>query len=192
MKKIVNKLLVIISLFLVMGCMSSADQKAGSAPKSDWGEVLLQKVPLLGHRNWILIVDKAYPAPTGANILVLDSKKQMPEVLDYVVQLLDKQHHVKPIFYFDKEFDYLDDRLAPGLKEYKESLTKLLPHIEKRSLLHEDVFGKIDKAADLFQIIVVKTESLIPYSSVFIELDCKYWDANREKILRERMTKSTE
>ncbi|WP_181390469.1 RbsD/FucU domain-containing protein [Sphingobacterium athyrii] len=192
MKKMVNTLFAIISLFLVMGCMSSADQKERSEQKSGWEEVLSQKMPLLGHRNWILIVDKAYPAPAGANILVLNSEKQMSEVLDRILQLLSLQKHVRPVFYLDKEIDYLDDALAPGLKEYKTSLTKLLPHIKKQSLLHEDVFGKMDKAADLFQVIVVKTESLIPYSSVFIELDCKYWDADREKILRERMLKSKE
>ncbi|WP_286857738.1 MULTISPECIES: RbsD/FucU domain-containing protein [Sphingobacterium] len=192
MKKMVNTLFAIISLFLVMGCMSSADQKERSEQKSGWEEVLSQKMPLLGHRNWILIVDKAYPAPAGANILVLNSEKQMSEVLERILQLLSLQKHVRPVFYLDKEIDYLDDALALGLKEYKTSLTKLLPHIKKQSLLHEDVFGKMDKAADLFQVIVVKTESLIPYSSVFIELDCKYWDADREKILRERMLKSKE
>lgn len=175
-----------------MGCLSSADQKERSEQKSGWEEVLSQKMPLLGHRNWILIVDKAYPAPAGANILVLNSEKQISEVLDRILQLLNLQKHVRPVFYLDKEIDYLDDALAPRLKEYKTSLTKLLPHIKKRSLLHEDVFGKMDKAANLFQVIVVKTESLIPYSSVFIELDCKYWDADREKILRERMLKSKE
>ncbi|QIH32658.1 RbsD/FucU domain-containing protein [Sphingobacterium sp. DR205] len=192
MKKMVNTLFAIICLFLVMGCLSSADQKERSEQKSGWEEVLSQKMPLLGHRNWILIVDKAYPAPAGANILVLNSEKQMSEVLDRILQQLSLQKHVRPVFYLDKEIEYLDDALAPGLKEYKTSLTKLLPHIKKQSLLHEDVFGKMDKAADLFQVIVVKTESLIPYSSVFIELDCKYWDADREKILRERMLKSKE
>jgi hypothetical protein len=35
--------------------------------------------------------------------------------------------------------------------------------------------------------VVLKTEATIPYSSVFIQLDCGYWDANKEKKLREKM-----
>jgi hypothetical protein len=30
----------------------------------------------------------------------------------------------------------------------------------------------------------------IPYTSVFIRLDCKYWSADQEKRLREKMAKS--
>ena len=32
-----------------------------------------------------------------------------------------------------------------------------------------------------------KTESTVSYSFLFIELDCKYWDVDRERILRQRI-----
>ena len=32
-----------------------------------------------------------------------------------------------------------------------------------------------------------KTNEVIPYSSVFIELDCKYWSPEKEKTLRHAM-----
>jgi hypothetical protein len=45
----------------------------------------------------------------------------------------------------------------------------------------------MDKAAKLFSITVLKTEEVIPYSSVFLELDCSYWGAEKEKKLRDLM-----
>jgi len=48
---------------------------------------------------------------------------------------------------------------------------------------------KIAKASELFRIVVLKTEQVIPYSSVFLQLDCKYWPAENEKQLRESMRK---
>jgi len=36
-------------------------------------------------------------------------------------------------------------------------------------------------------VLVLKTTMTIPYSSVFIRLDCKYWSADAEKRLRARM-----
>jgi hypothetical protein len=35
--------------------------------------------------------------------------------------------------------------------------------------------------------VVLKTEETIPYTSVFIELGCKYWNGENEKELRKRM-----
>jgi hypothetical protein len=34
---------------------------------------------------------------------------------------------------------------------------------------------------------VIKTPSLLPYSSVFINLDCGYWSAEAEERLRRRI-----
>ena len=57
---------------------------------------------------------------------------------------------------------------------YKKELSKTLNGIEPQTLLHDSVFVKIDKAS-------------IPYSSVFLQLDCKYWSAEQERALREVM-----
>jgi hypothetical protein len=55
--------------------------------------------------------------------------------------------------------------------------------------MHDSVFVKIDQASRLFKVIILKTEETIPYSSVFIQLDCKYWSDENEKALRELMRK---
>ena len=45
----------------------------------------------------------------------------------------------------------------------------------------------IDEAGKTFQVLVFKTNMTIPYTSVFIRLDCKYWTDEQEKRLREKM-----
>jgi hypothetical protein len=42
----------------------------------------------------------------------------------------------------------------------------------------------LDRAAGLFRVLIVKTNMTIPYTSVFLELDCAYWNADAEKRLR--------
>jgi hypothetical protein len=54
-------------------------------------------------------------------------------------------------------------------------------------ILHDSVFVKIDAASKLFSVVVLKTEETIPYSSIFLELGCKYWNAEQEKALRTLM-----
>ncbi|MGJ1516700.1 RbsD/FucU domain-containing protein [Sphingobacterium siyangense] len=187
MKKWINNLLLFMMFAVMVACESSPRHLGDPPLKPDWKDLFSQQLPLLGHRNWILIVDKAYPAPATKNMLIINTGRKMPEVLDTALRLLDKQTHIRPVFYQDKELGYLDETIAPGLKAYQESLKKLLPNIKLTPLMHEEVFAKMDKAAQLFGVVVLKTESTLPYSSLFIELDCKYWDADRERILRQRL-----
>jgi hypothetical protein len=38
-----------------------------------------------------------------------------------------------------------------------------------------------------FHVLVLKTRMTIPYTSVFIRLDCRYWSGDAEQRLRARM-----
>ena len=50
-----------------------------------------------------------------------------------------------------------------------------------RVLPHEEIIAKLDRAGELFRVLIVKTNMRIPYTSVFFELDCGYWNAQAEK-----------
>jgi hypothetical protein len=45
----------------------------------------------------------------------------------------------------------------------------------------------LDKAAETFRVLVLKTDLALPYTSVFLELDCGYWSPGAERRLREAM-----
>jgi hypothetical protein len=49
------------------------------------------------------------------------------------------------------------------------------------------MLSQIDEAGKQYRVLVLKTTMTIPYSSVFIRLDCKYWGAEDEKRLRAKM-----
>lgn len=59
--------------------------------------------------------------------------------------------------------------------------------LQPQSILHDSVFTKLDEASKLCTIVVLKTNETIPYTSVFLQLDCSYWNAEKEKQLREKM-----
>jgi hypothetical protein len=54
-----------------------------------------------------------------------------------------------------------------------------------KRLAHEQIIDKLDHSAQTFRILIIKTEFTIPYTSVFFELDCGYWNAEAERNLRE-------
>ena len=155
----------------------------------EWRSEFQRSLPLLGHRNWILVVDKAYPWQSGNGITTLYTGQSLIKTLEEVVTALKASTHAKPLFYTDKEMEFITEDMAKGSDAYREQLKKVLEGQETQAILHDDVFPKIDAAAKLFNILVLKTDETIAYSSVFIELDCSYWGAEKEKALREKMKK---
>lgn len=152
-----------------------------------WTQEFEHVLPLLGHRNWILVVDKAYPYQSAPGITYLNTKAPLPDVLARVITDLQASKHVKPIFYTDQELGFLSEDLVPGIDAFRAELKKILAENDVQTLLHDSVFKKLDEASKLFNVVVLKTECTIPYSSVFIQLDCAYWSAEKEKSLRDKM-----
>ena len=136
-----------------------------------WERELQEVLPLYGHRNWILIVDMAYPLQSKPAIHTIYTGEDQLTVVKAVLKAVGKAPHVYPDVFLDKEADYITDTEAPGMDAYKQSLGKLLKglHIEKK--LHEDLIAEIDEAAKTFNILVLKTNLTIPYTSVFLRLN---------------------
>lgn len=154
-----------------------------------WKDILTENLPLFGHRNWILVVDKAYPDQSAPGIMTISTGEKMGVVLENMVGILKKAQHVKPVFYMDKELDYITESMAPGVDAYRTECKRILAGANVQRLLHDQVFPKLDEASKLFKVLVFKTESQLAYSSVFIQLECGYWTSEQERTLREAMKK---
>ena len=179
---------VIGLIFMVSACEQRADSTSAQVTDSqpDWKQLLDQQLPLLGHRNWILVVDKAFPLQTSNGMTYVNSGVGLPEVLTRVLDAVDKAPHVAPILYRDAEMALLDEQLVPGVDQFKQQIDSILGNRSVQQLSHDAVFTKMAEAAALFGVLVIKTEETIPYSSLFIQLDCGYWDADHERQLRMR------
>ncbi|MFI3281056.1 MAG: hypothetical protein R3Y44_03670 [Rikenellaceae bacterium] len=148
-----------------------------------WRSEFERVLPLLGHRNWILVVDKAFPLQSAAGMTYLNSAEPIENVLNYVLESIDGSSHIKPIIYTDKELQCLR-QFGGAEAAMVETIKQALDGREVQSILHDEVFSKLDTASKLFNVVVIKTEAAIAYSSVFIELDCGYWTAEKEQQLR--------
>jgi len=168
-------------LLALLFTVASAFQ--GHAQES-WQETLKQQLPLLGHRNWIVVADSAYPWQTAPGIETVNTGANQYEVVRAVLDALGKVQHVRPIIYLDAEMPHVPEADAPGITIYRDALTKLLGQREVQSLPHEKIIAKLDEAGKTFHVLLLKTSLTIPYTSVFLQLDCAYWNADAEKRLR--------
>jgi len=180
-----------VAVLCLLPVLSLAPTSASAANparnNNDWRLRLQQELPLLGHRNWIAVVDSAYPLQTSAGIETVETTADQLEVVKTVLEQLAKAKHVRPVIFTDAELKAVPESDAAGVTAYREALTNLVGKTEAQSMPHEEIISKLDEAGKTFHILVLKTSLTIPYTSVFIRLECAYWKPDAEKRLREAM-----
>jgi hypothetical protein len=155
--------------------------------QSGWQQKVQQQLPLLGHRNWIVIADSAYPFQTSPGIETVETGADQLAVVDYVLQAIKDSKHVRPLVHLDKELQFVSDKESPGADEYRKELQKRIAGLPTDSPLHADLLQQLDEVGKTYHILLLKTQLTIPYTSVFLQLDCRYWSAESEAKLREAM-----
>ena len=152
----INRLLAIVAFcaWLVTGCCpKSSSLSDGDAPEAGWEDRLETMLPLLGHRNWIVITDMAYPLQSGQGITTIYADQPYLEVLKTVNEKIKAAPHVFAHVYNDKELEYAKKAVA----FYKEirpvvqqgDLYRLLSPYDNRGFCSE-MFVTEDKGEAVF------------------------------------------
>jgi len=154
---------------------------------ADWELQLGACLPLFGHRNWIVVADSAYPAQSKPGIETIVATEDQIRVVRKVADAITACRHIRANVYADRELGFVAEDDAPGINEYRQQLGGALYGSCVNYMQHEQIIAKLDQSAQVFRILVIKTDMTIPYTSVFFELDCGYWNAESEQRLREAM-----
>jgi len=175
-------------MLLLAACESGEEEEKEEADMAiTWEQKLAQELPALGHRNWIVVADSAFPLQISPGIEVVVSGEDHFAVLEKVFKAVDASKHIRPRIYLDKELMYVTEELAPGIEACRQRLDGMLKGREVVPVLHEELIARLDEVARTFRILMVKTNLTLPYTSVFMELDCGYWEPESEAKMRERM-----
>jgi hypothetical protein len=179
-----------LGLAVLLGVLGLAGAGQGGRREPDWEAVLARRLVAFGHRNWIVIADSAYPVQSrpGIETVVVDANHL--EVVQALLDMLGKAKHVRPVIYLDAELPHVEDSDAPGISRFRSQLKRMLGRRAVLALPHEKIIDRLDKAGERFQVLVLKTNLTLPYTSVFVELDCGYWSDEAEGRLRKAMGKA--
>lgn len=172
---------------LAIGLLALLTVSAAALAQNQWQQKVNDELPLMGHRNWIVIVDSAYPLQTSPGIETIETNSDHLAVMDFVMQSLQTSKHVRPIVHLDKELEFLSDSDAPGIGHYRDELKQHLHGLPADSVLHEKLIEQLNQTGNMFHVLVLKTTMTIPYTSVFVQLDCQYWSAESEAKMRALM-----
>jgi len=192
-----RKLVAVIGLAILIAVPFACDEddekdglamSAAQAPKPPaWEETLKSYLPALGHRNWIVVADSAFPLQISPGIETIATGEDHFAVLEKVLRAVDGAKHIRPKIWLDQELSFVTEDLAPGADEVRRRLDEALKGRGARPVLHEELIARLDEAGKTFKIVMVKTTLAVPYTTVFLELDCGYWPAEAEARMRERM-----
>lgn len=160
------------------------DMTEQKSEASNWKTEVATTLERYGHRNWIVVADAAYPQQSNPAIETIVIDATQLEAVAYVNELIEKAGHVDGTIYLDRELEYVPEDLATGVDAYRTELYKLLDGKSVTTPFHEDIIKKLDETANLYNVLILKTDMMIPYTSVFFQLECGYWPADSEQTLR--------
>lgn len=185
-----NSVIPIILLVSLLSCSRPDNQQQNSlvlAEATDWKAEVERTLNLFGHRNWIVIADGAYPQQSNPAIKTIKIDADQIEAVEYVMQLIEKAKHVDANIIIDKEMALVPEKDANGIDTYRTKLNKILQGKSVKSMFHEDIIRELDASAKLFNVLIIKTDLAIPYTSVFFQLECGYWNSEAESNLRSKL-----
>ena len=152
-----------------------------------WRQQVRRRLPLLGHRNWIAVVDSAYPSQVASGVETIATGAAQLDVAAFVLGEVTKARHVRPEFFLDAELEWLTEKDAPGIDSYRSKLTSLLDAQPTNKVPHEKIIAMLDEAGKSFHMLVLKSTLTLPYTSLFLRLECGYWNAGAERRLRRKV-----
>jgi len=139
-------------------------------------------LPHLGHRNWVAVVDAAFPELVAPGVTTLVGGS-----LESTVDALNASAHIRYEVLIDAELEFLQEPDCPGIEAFRCRLDRLLEEMPVVRQPHDEIIKTIEAVAGTFRVVVVKTDCLLPYTSVFFRLGCGYWGTVQEAELRSRM-----
>ncbi len=195
MRKIIPAIGIVILLAALVACDGEDQQREEGAVVPSvketkapaWTDTLAAYLPALGHRNWIVVADSAFPLQISPGIETIVTGEDHFAVLDKVLKMVDGAKHIRPKVWLDKELSFVPEELAPGADDARRRLDEALKGRGATPVLHEDLIARLDQAGKTFKIVMVKTTLAVPYTTVFLELDCGYWGPADEAKMREKM-----
>jgi D-ribose pyranose/furanose isomerase RbsD len=173
--------------FLAIGVTLLSFGCTGVLQTQGWQGEVKRQAGQLGYRNWIVIAEASFPAQNRPGIRQVNATADVPEVVDYVLKTLEQTENLKPQVYLTRELRAVENDFAPGIEEHRKRLQDSLHGWETMELDQQSLLTLLENANNRFDVLVIRTPTALPYTSVFLELQPGYWDSDSETRLRQRI-----
>lgn len=154
---------------------------------SNWKDALAAQTAQLGYRNWIVVAEASFPAHSRPGVRQINANEEIPVVVDEVLRTLEQTEHVTPRIYVTREMRVVENDYAPGIDEFRKQLQGAMHAHETTELEQQSLMTLMEDTTKSFEVLVIRTNTALPYTSVFMELQPGYWNADSESRLRDQI-----
>lgn len=172
---------------LALGVLALLATGCGWGGRGGWQGAIDHQIGQLGYRNWIVLAESSFPAHSRPGTRQVNTYQPIPDVLDEVLRSLERTEHVRPKIYVPSEVQMVENDFAPGIQQFRSQLKTALHGHETIEMEQASIVTLMNDAQKSFDVLVLRTTTALPYSSVFLELQPGYWDGESEARLREHM-----
>jgi hypothetical protein len=175
---------VLFSVASILGCATPIPESEMS-----WKEQFNAHLGRMGKNNWIVVSDAAYTSRHVEGTQMLATHKSLTSVLGLVLDKISDSDHVYATAWISSELEHIPDRDALGITQTHKEIRRLLnaAKVETKVLPESEILKKLEGDAATCNVLILKSITPLPYSSIWLQLDCRYWDEAREKRLRDAL-----
>jgi len=166
---------IVLAAALAVGCLHVALPAASRAAEGD-GETLGETLRRYGHGNWVVVADMSFPALARPGVKTIYVGGDHLKIIGNVLKLVDQAPHVKGVLHVCQELGAVSDAEAPGIEQMREQMAAAAKERTVRTAPREDLMQEFERAAGRYQVLVLKTDTKLPFTSLFIELKSVYWN----------------
>ena len=164
---------------------------ASNRASAEWQKTFEERLPVYGHRNWIIVADAAFPAYSQGGIETIVADQDLPAVLNYVGRAISSSRHVRANVLLDQELHFIQEDDYPGVADVRDEIARIFDQTRLSSIPHAQVLSDIHEVGKTFRILLIKTNSTIPYTSVYMRLDCGYMTDEFDHQIRNSVASAT-
>ena len=147
---------------------------ASNRASAEWQKTFEERLLVYGHRNWIIVADAAFPAYSQNGIETIVADQDLSAVLHYVARAISSSRHVRANVFLDQELHFIQEYDYPGVADIRNAIASTFDQTMLSSIPHAQVLSDIHEVGKTFRILLIKTNTTIPYTSVYLRLDCGY------------------
>jgi hypothetical protein len=183
----------ILLLAVWLGFPGPADAQQAMPPRPGapmpWSQQVANFLPLFGEGNWIVVSETAFPLLAKNGIETVPVREGLAEAVNQIVGLLQSNNRLRGVYHLPSELDIVAE--AGGEAEaYAGALRQILPATAIVKWPEAEILTLLAGGPEVERVLVIKTDSEIPYGTVAIQLKRGYWSDEQEAELRETLKRA--
>ena len=151
-----------------------------------WQQQISNALPIFGEGNWVIVADTSFPLLAKPGIETIRVPDDLAGAVNSMEGIFQMNERLRPSFHLCSELDFVAKQ-DESVRAYLDKLEEILPAEGVVRISRQKLIDTVIETAEDRRVLVIKTDSMVPYGTVAMRLAPGFWTAEQEATLREAM-----